>query len=152
MFSGQLLQISPSYLTLTKSSYWDWTLDWEDLRTAPVWDSILGFGGDGSTNANRSVAFGHCVTDGPFANLSISYFDDTKRKHTHCLSRGFLSPEEARRFAPLSSPKFVERTLALSEYDEFFMKLEFDAHNAIPTFIRGDFYAVTAPNGELFVL
>ncbi|TVY26376.1 Tyrosinase [Lachnellula hyalina] len=42
--------------------------------------------------------------------------------------------------------------MALPEYEDFFTRLEFDAHNAIPTFIRGDFYDITAPNDPVFYL
>ena len=27
-------------------SYWDWTLDWEDPLSSPVFDPMTGFGGD----------------------------------------------------------------------------------------------------------
>ena len=137
-------------LSESKRSYWDWTLDWEDLRQAPVWDTTYGFGGNGNSSAKKSVAFGHCLTEGPFANLELLHYGSTNRTHRHCLSRGFLPHEEAQRYAALNSPEYIERILRVVDYEEFFSELEFNSHNAIPGFVRGDFYDVTAPNGESF--
>lgn len=123
-------------------------MDWEDLSKAPVWDSMYGFGGNGNISAQKSVSHGHCVTDGPFANFEALYFGDQIRKYKHCLSRGFLPYSEAQKFTQFNSPDFIEETLGLTEYEEFYMKLEYDSHNALPQFIRGEFYQFTSPNGN----
>lgn len=115
-----------------------------------MWDSVYGFGGNGNSSAEKSVAYGHCVTDGPFANLELLYWGNPSKVHKHCLSRGFVSVEEARKYVPFISPTHVDKTLALAEYSDFYVKLEFDSHNTLPNFIRGEFYDFTAPNGENF--
>lgn len=61
--------------------YRDWSLDSEDITKSPVFDSTYGFGGDGDPSGPKSVAYGHCVTDGPFANLEALYFGTEDRKH-----------------------------------------------------------------------
>jgi tyrosinase len=74
--------------------YWDWTLDYEYPASSIVFNSSIGFGGNGGLDAPESVGKGRCVTDGPFAGLQAKYFDDVvNNPHDklvqHCLSRGF---------------------------------------------------------------
>lgn len=74
-------------------SYWDWTLDSEDISASPLFDgSPYGLSGNGEFIPNRSdsiVAFkiptididiqvppgtgGGCVTTGPFANATVPF-------------------------------------------------------------------------------
>lgn len=44
-------------------SYWDWTLDWEDPLSSPVFDPMTGFGGDGDRQQPSSTGVGYCLTD-----------------------------------------------------------------------------------------
>jgi len=67
-------------------TYWDWTLDWENITTSPVWDTVTGFGGDGNTSVGRPVFNAHCVTEGPFAGLEVPYYEHIHQRH--CLLRG----------------------------------------------------------------
>ena len=69
--------------------YWDWSLDWEHLPSAPLWDVDLGFGGNGNSSDTKSVAHGYCVTEGPFAHLQVMNYGREHRPH--CLSREFLA-------------------------------------------------------------
>ena len=134
-----------SCLLITGFRYWDWTLDWEDLSLSPVWSGELGFGGNGNKTARKSVGYGHCVTDGRFANLLISYFGTENR--THCLSRGFNKKWQK---AEHVRPGTVKDILHEPTYASFNLALEYRSHNAIPSFIRGDFFKVTAPNGMTY--
>ena len=67
-------------------SYWDWSLDWEDLGNSPVFDSEIGFGGDGNKTGENTVGEGRCVIDGPFADLDLPFFNGND--HNHCLLVG----------------------------------------------------------------
>ena len=118
--------------------YWNWALDWEDLKNAPIWDATLGFGGDGNAS-EPSVADGNCVTDGPFGRLTALFVDSAPQPH--CLSRSFQD------VGPNIRPEAVERVLQLPDYESFNLGLEEGPHRDIPYSIRGDFYIFTAPYG-----
>lgn len=131
----------PFIQKLTKTrSYWDWTLDWEDLRSAPIWSPTLGFGGDGDLNSPETVGHGRCVTDGAFAHLKPLFY--ASHYQPHCLSRGFseFSGRDAR-------PEAVEEIMKQNEYEKFFLAVENGPHNVVPVGVRGDFYSFTAPYG-----
>lgn len=82
-------------------TYWDWTLNWQNILNAPVWGpGDLAFGTDGKIEAGPGVLNGNCVADGPFAGLSVRYSNRTVR---HCLSRGFVSSPELDIIARVSS-------------------------------------------------
>lgn len=127
--------------------YWDWSLDWEDLTRSPVFDSTYGFGSNGNLSAPKSVAYGHCVTDGPFANKQALYYGG--ENITHCFSRGFVTNETTKHeIASKISPQFLRHLLDVQTFERFFEVLEYGPHNAIPKTIRGDFFVVTAPYGN----
>jgi hypothetical protein len=63
----------------------------ESLATSPIFSNTTGFGGNGDPTAPESVGGGHCVTDGPFTDLALPFFDSDD--HIHCLSRGFTDGE-----------------------------------------------------------
>lgn len=63
-----------------KPNYWDWSLDWEDITKAPIWDPVIGFGGNGNESDAESI-HGHCVTDGPFARLEVLYVEQIPYSH-----------------------------------------------------------------------
>lgn len=66
----------------------------------------------------------------------------------HCLSRGFAKGANKTDLEGRVSPSWVKETLRQKEYSNFFKLLELSAHNAIPMFVNGDFYALSAPNGR----
>jgi tyrosinase len=103
-----------------------------------------------------TLAKGRCVDTGPFANRTFhwqAHADAHAHKYNishnpHCLSRGFATDSFQTRFQEQVKPERLENALQQDGYDNFFSKLEFGPHNAIPQFISGDFYYFTAPNGE----
>jgi tyrosinase len=119
------------------------------MEKSPVWDAATGFGGNGNENANESVGKGHCVTEGPFANLTVKYY--SAQNEPHCLSRGFLHGDILdRRFGARVHPDNVEAILQEPDYDTFNVRLEAGPHDAVPRGVNGDFSRETAPNGKFF--
>ncbi|KAI9711766.1 MAG: hypothetical protein M1820_001911 [Bogoriella megaspora] len=134
-----------------RMTYWDWTLDWNDIRKSPVWSTDdTGFGTDGNPEVGEEMLKGHCVVDGPFANLTVLYLDEKDRPH--CLSRGFNSGEDLMRYGSMLRPSEVEGLLDDPEYKSFNLRLEDSAHIAVPRSIRGDFSMLTAPYDPVFLL
>lgn len=150
-YNGSLVYASPALIKCVRAisdlwcRYWDWSLDWEDLTLSPVWDSDTGFGGNGNSSDEKSVAHGSCVTDGPFARL-VALFWGVEDK-PHCLSRGFAKHEKVKKFGLKVKPEALQKLLEEPDYDSFNLGLENGPHDTIPSIVRGDFYKVTAPNG-----
>jgi tyrosinase len=132
-------------------TYWDWTLDWENVTQSPVWDNDLGFGGNGVAIPDSPTAIsGGCVADGPFAGLQVQYYNETYGPH--CLSRGFAPEKQLKKLSHLMKPLSLERVLRASTYEKFLLGLELGPHNAIPLSIQGDFGFFTAPADPVFFL
>ncbi|MCJ1441960.1 MAG: hypothetical protein MMC23_002452 [Stictis urceolatum] len=143
-------------------AYWDWSLDWEDLTLAPVWDSDS-FGGDGSEvgrglvgengelvngRDGGGVMGGGCVLEGAFKGVRAAWLGPLWRPH--CLSRGFLRGEGVRRAGRRNSPEALERLMRAGGYEEFLGALERGAHASVPKVVGGDFGLFTAPYGEFY--
>ncbi|KAK1963248.1 Di-copper centre-containing protein, partial [Colletotrichum sublineola] len=125
--------------------YWDWTLDWENFLESPVFSNVTGFGGNGNSSAPLGVGEGHCVTDGPFADLRPLYYES--QTQPHCLSRGFTD------FPGKNvNPEAVEKCLGQKNYDAFFLAVEKGPHDMAPDGIRGEFYSFAAPSDPVFYL
>lgn len=134
--------------------YWDWTIDADDLARSPLWDADNGFGANG-VEERPGVVRGNCVVDGPFASTDrywIDFDNGTLVNRPHCLSRGFASGEARSYLQRVLKPTFVESLLDAPTYDSFFATFENTTHNAIPSFIGGDFAMPTAPNDPVFFL
>ena len=125
--------------------YWDWTLDWENITTSPVWDSETGFGGNGNRSVGHPVFDAYCVTDGPFARLEVPYFEHVYRPH--CLLRGFETEETLSKLRVDLEPRALGRLLHSVDYSSLNLDLEHGPHVAIPRSINGDFSLHTAPFG-----
>jgi tyrosinase len=134
--------------------YWDWTLDWADLASAPVFDVETGFGGDGETDGEITVGkTGRCVRDGPFSDIVADYYD--VKYQPHCLSRGFRDDNGYLGVignGKTISPASIEKVLQLDSYEDFVAALENKVHDTIPFGIGGDFETFTAPYDPLFYL
>ena len=115
------------------------------MTASPIWDTENGFGGTGDLAVGDPIVEGHCVTSGPFSNLSIPYLDAEFRPH--CLSRGFVQGLELAEQGTCFNPDALEGLLALDDYEAFNIGLEDGPHIAIPRSIRGDFSLFTAPSG-----
>ena len=124
--------------------YWDWTLDWENITLSPIWDTETGFGGTGNASTGNPIFKAYCVTEGPFANLEIPYFEDIYQPH--CLLRGFDANLED--FRTELRPQALMKLLLSLDYETFNLGLENGPHIAIPKSINGDFSLHTAPFGE----
>jgi tyrosinase len=120
-------------------------LDWEDLPNSQIFDSELGFGGDGDPKAEK-IGYAHCVTDLPFKGLKPQWRGS--EYEPHCLTRSFNDDGWVGHFV---NPESLAEVLSEETYKEFFLALELRAHDIIPTGVRGDFMAFTAPNGEFSV-
>ncbi|KAI5364411.1 hypothetical protein J4E82_011478 [Alternaria postmessia] len=134
--------------------YWDWTLDWQNLSAAPVWDLDHGFSGNGRESAEPSAFFprSHCIKDGTFANVNVSLAGATYAPH--CLTRDFGSfkHEPVASLSQHLRPSAIEALMDEDDYYEFLVKFEDGAHIAIPKFIMGDFRLFTSPNDPIFFL
>lgn len=132
---------------LTAISYWDWTLDWNDLAKSSIWDAESGFGGDGDPGGPETVGKGRCVVDGPFSHLRPIIYNHTYEEH--CLSRGFGGDRTPGRMNGTSfSPESIGHLMRLASYKEFQQGVERDLHNSMHQAICGDFLSLTAANGE----
>lgn len=125
-------------------TYWDWTLDWENITMSPIWDVETGFGGSGNVEVGSPVFKAHCVTEGPFANLEVPYFEDIYQPH--CLLRGF--DENLEDFRLELKPESLMNLLLSPDYRSINLGLEHGPHVAIPKSINGDFSLHTAPFGR----
>ena len=126
--------------------YWDWTLDWKNMTQAPIFDSTVGFGGDGDPNGEITVGGGRCVIDGPFAGLEALRYDADFQPH--CLSRGFLYGELLKRLCGDDiHPDKIKDLLRIEDFKGFMHELEEGPHIAISTGIRGDWLKFTVPYG-----
>lgn len=148
-YSGHLTYVqdpeSQSRIAKHSSRYWDWSLDWEDVTHSPVWDTTLGFGGDGNEKDLESI-HGHCVTDGPFARLKVLYVE--RFPYPHCLSRGFAKGDNLTRFSAALKPEALNELLLTPDHATFNLGVEDGPHLSIPRSIHGDFSTVTAPAGS----
>jgi tyrosinase len=125
------------------NSYWDWTIDKANISRSPIWDS---FGGDGNSNSEQMKTLGYCVEDGPFAFYESKYW--LKHLYPHCLTRRFdkngPNPES---YSEHLGPEAMQNLFSQTTYEDFCTTLETQVHDAIPTYIGGEFYWFTAPNG-----
>ncbi|MCJ1310855.1 hypothetical protein MMC25_004523 [Agyrium rufum] len=129
--------------------YWDWSLDWENITLAPVWDAATGFGGNGNASDTQSFR-GFCVTDGPFARLELSFIGPMDVPH--CLSRNFLKGENITSYAQAIRPMALDDLLRTLRYEDFSLALERGPHLSIPFSIHGDFSVPSAPQDPVFFL
>ncbi|GKT58439.1 tyrosinase-like protein [Colletotrichum tofieldiae] len=125
--------------------FWDWSLDWDDITNSPIFDGKLGFGGDGDPKAPEHQS-AHCVTDLPFKNLRPQWYGSTY--DPHCLARSFNEDWSAH----YMNPEALEKVMAATSYEYFFLALEMGPHDIIPLGIGGDFTSFTAPNDPIFYL
>ena len=89
---------------------------------------------------------GHCVTDGPFANLSVPWAGTITVNH--CLSRSFLEGQELKHWTDLWNDTLMEDVMDAPTFEEFRQKLEEGPHLSLAHLVHGDFSVGTAPVGS----
>lgn len=131
--------------------YWDWTKDLQHIYNAPIWgsdDISFGTNGTGDTSPVPGELRGSCVTDGPFANMTLHYLG--LKEQEHCFSRGFASEDLLHNLTSWLRPQIIEKLLLMPRYEDFNSYLEHYTHLAIPGIIQGDLVTFTSPNGTLY--
>jgi len=128
--------------------YWDWTLDWQDLAKSSIWSNTTGFGGGGDPNGPIGIAEGRCVSDGPFSDLVLHYYNSTV--NPHCLSRTFANLDTVSGL--VFQPEAIGRVQRAGDYELFVDQVENLGHNAMHWAIKGDFSKFSAPNDPVFYL
>ncbi|KAH8812840.1 hypothetical protein F5884DRAFT_786519 [Xylogone sp. PMI_703] len=135
-------------------TYWDWTLDWEDLSRSPIFKSSPGFGGNSNPNSEPSkvaiVGGDRCLQDGPFAGTTVHWW--TQEGQSHCLSRGFQDVVPIEEMGKSFRPGRIEKILQQPDYESFFLNMEHTIHNGIQVAIGGDIMYNTAPYDPIFYL
>ena len=106
--------------------YWDWSLDWDSFLSAPVWNIITGLGGNGDIASASSVGDGYCVSDGPFSNIDVMYYDGEYQPH--CISRNFPKEERLNELGELVHPDVINDLMREDHYATFAAELEKRAH------------------------
>ncbi|KAI5841724.1 hypothetical protein BZA05DRAFT_464252 [Tricharina praecox] len=118
------------------ATYWDWSLDYSDPFSAPVFNTdSTGFGGDGDATTT-------CVATGVLADLTVKVPD------THCLQRSF----SADAFLEYADPVMVNATLAITMYSLFRPGMEDGPHRSAHGGVRGDMLHNYSPNDPIFFL
>ncbi|OHF02047.1 hypothetical protein CORC01_02626 [Colletotrichum orchidophilum] len=138
-------------------TYWDWTLDSDDMSKSPVFsnDTTSGLGGNGLNGGwvapTRPNPLTMCVLDGAFANFTVSYY--TTNALSHCLNRGFndgVGVNAGRYQGGLYSPAKVSGIVENSgNFSTFATALENGPHGAIHSAVGGDLFPSTSPNATL---
>ncbi|KAI1335928.1 hypothetical protein F5Y15DRAFT_419386 [Xylariaceae sp. FL0016] len=129
--------------------YWDWSLDWQNLTGSSIWSNTHGFGGENGASPDSG-----CVT-GPFADLRVSYDNETIRPQPHCITRHFTNIETGEpgsMSGKLIGPDAIGHLGRSPDYGEFRYEIEGTFHNAIHLQIEGDLNTMAAPNDPLFWL
>ncbi|KAH8821796.1 hypothetical protein F5884DRAFT_746088 [Xylogone sp. PMI_703] len=127
-------------------TYWNWALDWQDPTNAPVFDSELGFGGDGDYNMKAGAGEGYCVPNGPLAGLQLKYYGTDIIPH--CFSRSFADGGKPATPGRLSGQKYkpeaMKNLMQIPSSTAFAGKLD-SIHTAIPIGIRGEMARFSSP-------
>lgn len=128
-------------------SYWDWTLDTDDVTKSPIWDPETGFGGNGDPAIDPFSGDRKCLVDGPLKGLQVNY--TMSGLEPHCLARNWNSgiawPGDM--LARAYTKEAVQKITVLDTYQEFHPSLEAGPHGAIHSAVGGDMSPATSPNG-----
>jgi len=134
--------------------YWDWAADWAAPSKAAVWDTPLGFGGNGSDSADGNGPKKLRIAWGPFRNLRPTYWYG--EVDPHWLSRDWLPAEmEKGQLQPemngnMYSPTIMDQISSLTVYEKFQFALENGPHGGVHAGIGGrygDMGPSSSPNG-----
>jgi len=135
------------------SSYWDWSVDWQDLAGSSIWDNEDGFGRQDGSKVEVSVpgqtAHGKCVS-GPFKDVILLHYNLTVR--SHCLSRQFelsKSEDHGTFSGELMSPDAMGQLARSREYGSLRFGME-GIHDVIHNGVIGDLNTWSSANGKSF--
>jgi tyrosinase len=154
----QSLSVSPNTNTSKKadflaSSYWDWTVDWQDLAGSSIWDNEEGFGSETGSKVGVSpierMTEEKCVS-GPFKDVRLFHFNLTVRPH--CLTRHFLlskSEDHGTFSGEFMSPAAMGQLARSQEYGTLRYGIE-GIHDVIHNGVIGDLNAWSSANGKYF--
>ncbi|KAL0580214.1 hypothetical protein V5O48_001807 [Marasmius crinis-equi] len=146
-------------------AYWDWTIDADAdaVSTSPIWDPIVGFGGNGVPTGNSTAGFQRCVVDGPYANTTLRIGSPLGASaavdEPHCLTREWNNGEKdsdgdwiiGNMSSPLYNSEAIARISALANYDAF-QALQSGPHQDVHNVVRGDMLYFYSPSDVLFFL
>jgi hypothetical protein len=116
---------------MTATRYWDWVADSAAPAKAKVFDTMHGFGTNGTNTRD------HCLVDGPFKDLRPAYWNGEPRNEFNppCLARawepGYPEFGVIEMYGEAYSPPVLERINAIEDFDEFRRDLESGPHAAI---------------------
>ncbi|KAK8119938.1 Tyrosinase [Apiospora kogelbergensis] len=136
--------------------YWDWT---QDAGALPASAVVQEFGGNGAGGGWSSPArpnpLTSCVTAGPLAGTTLTYYAGAER--AHCLNRqlnnGTGGAKEALWGAADYAPANIARIVDGSpDFAAFADRLENGPHGAIHNAVGGDLVPSSSPNDPLFML
>ncbi|KAK0619557.1 hypothetical protein B0T14DRAFT_391676, partial [Immersiella caudata] len=137
--------------------YWDWAADWAAPSKAAVWDTPLGFGGNGSESADGNGPRKLRIAYGPFRNLRPTYWYGAV--DPHWLSRDWAPGSPADGQPEMSgigySPTVMDGVNSWTVYERFQPALESSPHGAVHGGIgsgRGDMGPSSSPNDPIFFL
>lgn len=141
-------------------TYWDWTIDSDDLSQSPVLspDTTKGFGGNGLNGGfvspSRPNPLTMCVMDGAFANFTVAFYGGSLRPH--CLNRGFNDGANTL-FGKYQQQEYNASKISQilrdnKNFSTFATQLENEPHGAIHQTIGGDMIPSTSPNGKLAIV
>ena len=132
-------------------SYWDWTVDWQDLANSSIWDNEEGFGSQDGSKVGVSVpgqmADEKCVS-GPFKDVVLFHYNLTVRPH--CLSRQFQldkSEDHGTFSGELMSPEAMGQLARSREYGALRYGIE-EIHDTIHNGVIGDMNTWSSTNGK----
>ncbi|KAI9047326.1 hypothetical protein LZ554_008773 [Drepanopeziza brunnea f. sp. 'monogermtubi'] len=125
--------------------YWDWTLDAADPLISPVWDSRVGFGGNGTAPDN-------CVTDGVLSSYIAAYTEEGYAPH--CVTRKFDSTyKEGAMHGGKWRPEVIkEIIMGAATYEEFRYQLESGPHKQLHLGIGGEMNSISSSNDPIFFI
>jgi hypothetical protein len=120
--------------------YWDWSIDYREPHLSPIFDSVVGIGGNGNSSEKYDV------TDGPFSRLAVSL------PKSHNLKRQFDGGDYISSF---SSPKVISTLIRnVDNFEEFATRIELihgTPHDNIGG-NSGDMRVMNSPNDPIFFL
>ncbi|TLD37724.1 Di-copper centre-containing protein [Venturia nashicola] len=151
--------------------YWDWTI-WtprnkRKFADSPIFDPTYGFGGNGvgqSSDGKASTGYdsrgGSCVTDGPFANLTLTLGPGYNLSaNPHCLKRKFFVLANDTYLGPemitdvLKEKNYFDMIMAMTKSPDLSNPKRYGVHTTGhigPGGEEADFWS--SPNDPIFVV